>query len=63
MKKILFQRALSMVVDYLRENADEQQIKEIIDDMLDTVEARLGQELVIIRKVISVPDDIGGDLD
>ena len=50
------------------ENLDPQTVKEVIDDALDQVESRtdnvaVRESIGLLRKVMDIPDDIGGDDD
>lgn len=62
-------RAIAYVVGLLIRTIDPQDVKELIDDLLDNVEDKYASNLPVIqvvnlvRMTLSIPDDIGGDED
>lgn len=64
-------RILLFLFETLMSRLDPQMVKEIIDDLIDPIEAKLEasgnamalQVIKLMRDTLSIPDDIGGDED
>lgn len=57
---------LSALMSTLAEAIDDQEAKEIIDDVLDLIEDRhpiIKSAVARFRRIAAIPDDIGGDDD
>lgn len=68
-RKIIIAKGIEKLLQFAIDQLDVQTVKEFADDLIDKVEDRLDgnqaamASIAYLRKVVSIPDDIGGDED